>query len=75
MVANQPEAAILSSLTTNVAMYDHISAYNGCDMIVTEPPIVSKLVANATTRQQTSRTHPQSSQSSHQCLKSIQISL
>ena len=45
-----PKQTIPSSIITKAAMYDHISTYNGCDMIVAELSIVSKLVAVATTQ-------------------------
>ena len=55
--------------------YNYISTYNGCDMIVIELSIASKLVTNATTRPQTSRIRLHSPQSQQPCLRSTQFSL
>ena len=75
IAANQLEAAISSSITTKTAKPNYISTYNGCDMIVIELSIASKLVTNATTQSQTSQIRLQSLKSRHECLKSTQISL
>ena len=75
IAATQLEIATLSSITTKTAMHNYISAYHGCDMIVTELSIASKLVTNATTQPQTSRIRLQLLKFRQECLKSTQISL